>query len=95
MASSPTTKEDLDLEHALKQEDVWTVIVLNDPVTLMSYVVLVLRRLFGFDEPTATRLMLQVHYQGKAPVSQGSKDDCLRDVRRLHQHGLQASMVRG
>jgi len=28
----------------------WRVVVLNDPVNLMSYVVLVFRKVFGFDE---------------------------------------------
>ena len=30
----------------------------NDPVNTMSYVVYVLRKLFGYDEPKATMLML-------------------------------------
>ncbi|WP_336250230.1 ATP-dependent Clp protease adapter ClpS [Stomatohabitans albus] len=95
MSSSPLADQEIDIQYDLDDESHWTVFVLNDPVTLMSYVVLVLRRLFGFDEATATRLMLQVHNQGKAAVAEGTRDACLRDVRRLHQHGLQASMVRG
>ena len=31
----------------------WKVVVLNDPVNLMSYVVLVFRKVFGFDENRA------------------------------------------
>lgn len=95
MSTSPSTKERIEVDQQVAHDEAWTVLVLNDPVTLMSYVVLVLRRLFGFDEPTATRLMLQVHTQGRAAVAQGSRDECLRNVRRLHQHGLQATMVRG
>ena len=95
MSTSPSTKERIEVDQQVAHDEAWTVLVLNDPVTLMSYVVLVLRRLFGFDEPTATRLMLQVHTQGRAAVAQGSQDECLRNVRRLHQYGLQATMVRG
>lgn len=95
MSTSPFTEERIEVDLDTAKDEPWTVLVLNDPVTLMSYVVLVLRRLFGFDEPTATRLMLQVHTQGRAAVAHGNREECLRYVRRLHQHGLQAKMVRG
>jgi ATP-dependent Clp protease adaptor protein ClpS len=72
----------------------WNVIVWNDPVTLMSYVVFVLRKLFGHDEPTATRLMLQIHHEGKAIVASGPREKSESDVTRLHAHGLQATLAR-
>lgn len=72
----------------------WNVIVWNDPVTLMSYVVYVLRKLFGFTEAKATRLMLQIHHEGKAVVSSGPRERAETDVHRLHHHGLQATMSR-
>lgn len=72
----------------------WNVIVWNDPVTLMSHVVYVLRKLFGFDEPTATRLMLQVHHEGRAAVASGPREKSEFDVHRLHAHGLQATLQR-
>src|ERR1700682_3054294 len=43
----------------------WIVIVWNDPVNLMSYVVYVLQKLFGYSRKKATRLMRQVHEEGK------------------------------
>lgn len=72
----------------------WNVIVWNDPVTLMSYVVYVLRKLFGHDEPTATRLMLQIHNEGRAVVASGPREKSESDVARLHAHGLQATLAR-
>lgn len=72
----------------------WDVIVWNDPVTLMSYVVMVLRKLFGHDEATATQLMLRVHREGKAVVATGSREKAEADVHRLHAHGLQATLAR-
>lgn len=72
----------------------WNVIVWNDPVTLMSHVVYVLRKLFGFDEATATRLMLQVHNEGRAAVASGPREKSELDVHRLHAHGLQATLQR-
>lgn len=70
----------------------WVVIVWNDPINLMSYVTFVLRKLFGYSEEEATKLMLQVHHEGKAVVSNGTRAEAERDVFRLHEHGLWATM---
>ena len=45
---------------------------LNDPINLMSYVVLVFQKLFGYDRAKATELMLDVHHKGRAVVSSGT-----------------------
>lgn len=70
----------------------WVVIVWNDPINLMSYVTFVLRKLFGYSEEEATELMLQVHHEGKAVVANGTRAEAERDVFRLHEHGLWATM---
>ena len=67
-------------------------IVWNDPINLMSYVTFVLRKLFGYSEAEATKLMLQVHNEGKAVVSSGTKEKAEFDVARLHGHGLWATL---
>ena len=36
--------------------------------------------------------MLQVHHEGKAVVSNGTRSEAERDVFRLHEHGLWATM---
>jgi len=70
----------------------WVVIVWNDPINLMSYVALVFRKLFGYSEAHATKLMLQVHEEGKAVVSSGTREKAELDVSRLHHHGLWATL---
>jgi ATP-dependent Clp protease adaptor protein ClpS len=70
----------------------WVVIVWNDPINLMSYVTFVLQKLFGYSKEEATGLMLQVHNEGKAVVSNGTRAEAERDVFRLHEHGLWATM---
>jgi ATP-dependent Clp protease adaptor protein ClpS len=70
----------------------WVVIVWNDPINLMSYVTLVLQKLFGYGRQEATRLMLQVHHEGKAVVASCSREKAEYDVARLHAHGLWATM---
>ena len=89
---APERTEEID--ETVERDLPWNVIVWNDPVTLMSYVVYVLRKLFGHDEATATKLMLQVHHDGKAVVSSGPREKAEMDVHRLHAHGLQATLAR-
>lgn len=67
-------------------------IVWNDPVNLMSYVTWVLQRLFGYSRGKAEKLMLDVHYKGKAVVSSGTREEMERDVERLHAYGLWATL---
>jgi ATP-dependent Clp protease adaptor protein ClpS len=97
-AAAPVTAPDRVEEPAGRETEahdrVWNVIVWNDPVTLMSYVVYVLRKLFGHAEPTATRLMLQIHHEGKAVVANGPREKAEMHVHRLHAHGLQATMAK-
>jgi len=72
----------------------WQVVVWNDPVNLMSYVVWVFCRLFGYPVEEATRLMLRVHREGRAVVSSGSLEKAELDCYRLHHHGLWATLER-
>jgi ATP-dependent Clp protease adaptor protein ClpS len=77
---------------SVERDRPWIVIVWNDPINLMSYVTLVLQKLFGYSRTKATRLMLQVHNEGKAVVSSGTREKAEYDVARLHAHGLWATM---
>ncbi|QBI18924.1 ATP-dependent Clp protease adapter ClpS [Egibacter rhizosphaerae] len=90
----PVEAPDADVEEHTDLDQPWNVIVWNDPVTLMSYVVYVLRKLFGYDEATATQLMLQVHHEGKAVVASEPREKAEHYVSRLHAHGLHATLSR-
>jgi ATP-dependent Clp protease adaptor protein ClpS len=79
-------------EEVPEHERPWIVIVWNDPINLMSYVTLVLQKLFGYSRAKATQLMLQVHNEGKAVVSGGPRAKAEHDVARLHAHGHWATM---
>jgi ATP-dependent Clp protease adaptor protein ClpS len=81
-----------DTEDVTALDSPWVVLVWNDPINLMSYVTFVLQKLFGYSKEKATTLMLQVHHDGKAVVSNGSRSEAERDVFRLHEHGLWATM---
>ena len=62
------TKEGIGLD------SVWRVVVLNDPVNLMNYVVMVFRKVLGFDEVLATKHMREVHEKGRSIVWSGSRE---------------------
>jgi ATP-dependent Clp protease adaptor protein ClpS len=73
----------------------WVTIVWDDPVNLQNYVVYVFMELFNYPKARATELMLQVHNDGKAIVSTGSREEMEHDVARLHEYGLWATLQRG
>jgi ATP-dependent Clp protease adaptor protein ClpS len=72
----------------------WQVVVWDDPINLMTYVTYVFQKLFGYDRPTAERLMLKVHHEGRAVVASGPRERAELDVHRLHAHGLWATLER-
>ncbi len=92
IVEAPLETHEPSIEEDRAEDRPWVVIVWNDPINLMSYVTLVLRKLFGYTEAKATKLMLQVHNEGKAVVSSGTREKAELDVSRLHAHGLWATM---
>ena len=81
-----------DVDSTPEVDRPWLVIVWNDPINLMSYVTYVFQKLFGYGREKATRLMLQVHNEGRAVVSSGSKEKAELDCYRLHGYGLWATI---
>jgi ATP-dependent Clp protease adaptor protein ClpS len=49
---------------------------------------------FGYSKEKATELMLKVHNEGRAQVSSGTREEMERDVQRLHEYGLWATLQR-
>lgn len=92
----PETAPVGDIETILDQDTTsdrpWLVIVWNDPINLMSFVTLVLQKLFGYSKEKATAMMLDIHNKGRAVVSSGTRERAELDVYRLHEHGLWATM---
>ena len=70
----------------------WITVVWDDPVNLMNYVTYIFQKLFGYSEPHATKLMLQVHNEGKAVVSSGTRESMEVHVSKLHAAGLWATL---
>lgn len=73
----------------------WVAIVWDDPVNLISYVTFVFTEYFNYPLAKAERLTMQVHTEGKAVVSQGTREQVERDVAAMHSYGLWATVSRG
>jgi len=74
------------IEEAFEKK--WNVIVWNDPVNLMSYVVFVFMRVLGFTRERAAKHMLQVHEQGKSLVATETREKAEFYHQQIQSHGL-------
>ena len=90
--TAPVEVEEPSLGEETAIDTPWIVLVWNDPINLMSYVTLVLQKVFGYSKEKATGMMLDVHHKGRAVVSNGPREKCETYVFRLHEHGLWATM---
>lgn len=73
----------------------WRVVVLDDPVNLMSYVVLVFKRVFGYSTEKARRHMMEVHTQGRSILWVGGREPAEGYVHTLQKWQLQAILEPG
>ena len=90
--TAPIATPSVDTENELAIDNPWKVIVWDDPINLMSYVTFVFRKVFGYSKEKAEQLMMQVHVEGRAVVSSGTREKAELDVFRLHEHGLWATL---
>ncbi|HWS45504.1 MAG TPA: ATP-dependent Clp protease adapter ClpS [Acidimicrobiia bacterium] len=90
----PDTVEELLGGEDVRPDVPWIVIVWNDPINTFDYVTFVFQKVFGYGRAQARKLMLQVHYEGKAVVASGSREKCEADVAHLHAYGLWATLQR-
>ncbi len=79
---------------ALLQEFAWKVVVLNDPVNLMSYVVMIFKKVFGYSEAKARQHMLEVHHKGRSVLWVGDRERAEMYVYTLQQWQLTAILER-
>lgn len=82
-------------EDLYEPDSPWIVVLWDDPINTVQYVIFVLQKLFGYSREKATELTNEVDGKGKAPVSNGSKEKAELDVFRLHEHGLWATIEQG
>ena len=96
MAAAPPSETEtvvLPREEVDESLDVpWSVIVQTDPVNLMGYVTMIIKRVFGYPEETARRMMLDVHHKGKCVVWTGARERAEYYVQQLQSAQLLATL---
>lgn len=85
------TVERPDTDQVVLPELPWITLVWDDPVNLMSYVTWVFQTHFGYSRDKAEQLMMQVHTDGRAVVSSGSREKMEADTEAMHGYGLWAT----
>lgn len=70
----------------LKRPPMYKVVMLNDDYTPMDFVVEVLQMFFAMDREQATRIMLQVHTQGKAVCGVFTRDIAETKAAQVNQY---------
>lgn len=88
----PKTTTLTETEIVTETQAPWNVIVHDDPVNLMGYVTFVLMKVFGYTEPRATKLMLEVHQQGLSVVWSGELEKAELYAQQLQLHQLKTSL---
>ena len=87
-----STQSDVLTEDLVKTERPWNVIVWDDPVTPMSVVVVIFRKIFGYSQNKCTQLMLTVHHEGRAVVWSGQRERAESYCVKLQVAGLQSTI---
>jgi ATP-dependent Clp protease adaptor protein ClpS len=71
-------------ETETKLEPLYRVIIHNDDVTPMDFVVHVLTSIFVLSQPDAMEVMLIAHYRGAAHVQTLPKTEALKRINKAH-----------
>ena len=89
---STSIESDVESDVTVVTERPWNVIVWNDPVTPMTVVEVVFKRIFGYSNNKCTQLMLTVHHEGRAIVWSGQRERAESYCVKLQVAGLQATV---
>jgi ATP-dependent Clp protease adaptor protein ClpS len=87
-----TTDADVNTDETVITKRPWSVVVWDDPVTPMSVVVVIFKKIFGYSDNKCTRLMLTVHHEGRAIVWSGPRDRAQNYCVKLQVAGLQSTI---
>lgn len=88
---APYEQTHVDVMHAHGEQA--ALLILNDPINTMNYVAWVFMRHFGFSKARAHELMMRVHTQGQARITQGSVEKIEQDAKAMTTYGLRSRVV--
>ena len=86
------TVEQTETETVAQLARPWNVIVHDDPVTTMVYVVKVFMDVFGYSHDKSHKLMMEVHTTGRSVVWTGDREQAELYVHKLHGKHLLAHL---
>lgn len=89
------TVERTDIDTTIRQLRPWNVLVWDDDVTPMDFVVDLFMTLFSYDEQKATSLMLQIHLTGKTIVISCPRERAEYYAEYLGKAGMGATIEEG
>ena len=101
MSTTLDSQHDVHVEKAparVAPPPMYQVVLLNDDYTPMEFVVKVLQKFFGKNQEDATRIMLQVHHEGRGACGVYPRDVAATRIAqvsqyaRARQHPLQCVM---
>ena len=88
----PDIQEDAKEKIEEAFEKGWNVIVWNDPINLMTYVVFVFMKVLAFTKEKATKHMLEVHQKGKSIVATETREKAELYYQQIQAHGLMVTI---
>jgi ATP-dependent Clp protease adaptor protein ClpS len=71
----------------LEDLGLYSVILHNDPINEVDFVVDIIRRVFGYSLSKAIWLMLKAHFSGKSILWSGSKSDATKKMKQMISFG--------
>jgi len=87
-----------DLRQKTEEPPMYKVLLLNDDYTTMDFVIMVLEVVFHKDNQDATRIMLQVHQEGKGVAGVFTRDVAetktaiVHDLAHKNEHPLKCTI---
>ena len=88
----PVRTDRPDVDDVVAGDSPWNVVVWNDPVNLMEYVVYVFRKLFGHSRGGGHPLDARRPSRRAGVVACGPREKSEVDCYRLHHYGLWATL---
>lgn len=89
---APQTDHAPEIKNAFEKG--WSVIVWNDEVNQMNFVVYVFQKVLGFDRAKARKHMLEVHNGGKSCVAVETREKAEFYWQRIQLYGLHVTLER-
>lgn len=89
------TKELTDLlnELGIQKSDSYALIIYNDEINSMQWVVICLYEVCGLNEEESIKIMFEAHNNGKATVKVGEYDELVNMKKTLNERNINADVV--